>query len=129
MPNTIGLGSILMLAAVAIGAFGAHGLQDRLQEVDARATDWYHTATLYMFVHALGILILGLLKELKRSKVIRAIDFCSWCFFLGIIFFSGSLFAMAVSGARSLGMITPLGGILFLLGWAQFFRVGMNLKQ
>ncbi|PHS25750.1 MAG: hypothetical protein COA83_04880 [Methylophaga sp.] len=106
------LGSLNALFAVALGAFGAHTLKAKL------TTDMlvvYQTAVQYHFYHALGLLIIGLVAFhlpnnlwLKPSAILM---------FLGILLFCGSLYAMSVFNVRGIGMITPIGGLLFILAW------------
>ena len=112
--NWIALGSLLMALAVAMGAFGAHALKGRL---DAYALSVYEKAVFYHFVHALGILLVGLLA---RSNAITPAGQArvTWLLLIGIVAFSGSLYALAISGIRMLGAITPIGGIAFIAAWA-----------
>lgn len=102
-----------MAAAVAAGAFGAHGLRNRL---DAYSLSVYEKAVFYHFLHAIGIL---LVTALARSNALSSVSAArvSALFFAGILIFSGSLYALAVSGVRVLGAITPIGGIAFIAGW------------
>jgi len=111
--NWIVTGALLMAMAVGLGAFGAHGLRSRL---DAYSMSVYEKAAFYHFVHALGILLVALLSRTQ------AISFAAqarvgWLLLLGILIFSGSLYALAVSGVRMLGAITPVGGLAFIGGW------------
>lgn len=103
-----------MALAVAMGAFGAHGLRNRL---DAYSMSVYEKAVFYHFVHALGILIISVLARTGTFSL-GAEARVSWCLLIGIIIFSGSLYALAISGIRMLGAITPIGGIAFIVGWA-----------
>jgi uncharacterized membrane protein YgdD (TMEM256/DUF423 family) len=109
MKNTtsLRLGAAFAFTAVALGAFGAHALHERLAAA-GRAGIW-ETAVFYHFVHALGILIVSSWEPLPRWGV--------RCFALGIAIFSGSLYLLAVTGFKPLGAITPLGGVAFLAGW------------
>lgn len=102
-----------MALAVGMGAFGAHGLRNRL---DSYSMSVYEKAVLYHFIHALGILLVSLLA---RAHAITAVGQTrvAWLLLIGIIIFSGSLYALAVSGVRMLGAITPIGGIAFIAGW------------
>ena len=113
MMNWNAIGAILMALGVALGAFGAHGLRDRL---DAYSMTVYEKAVFYHFIHALGILVVALLA---RNEVISDVgqNRVSWLLLIGILFFSGSLYALAVSGVRMLGAITPIGGLAFIAGW------------
>ena len=102
-----------MALAVGLGAFGAHGLRARL---DTYAMSVYEKAVFYHFVHALGILLVALLG---RANVIGAAgqSRVGWLLLIGILIFSGSLYALAISGVRTLGAITPIGGLAFIAGW------------
>jgi uncharacterized membrane protein YgdD (TMEM256/DUF423 family) len=98
--------------AVALGAFGAHGLKHRLS-TDLLAV--YQTGVQYHFYHTLALLAVGLLMlqwPLNHSLRWSALLFC-----IGIVIFSGSLYVLSISGVRWLGAITPIGGIAFLAGW------------
>lgn len=101
-----------MLFAVITGAFGAHALQPVLST--HQASIW-QTATEYQIYHALGLIGLGIWADKHNQD--KWIKFGGLCLILGIIIFSGSLYVLALSGIRQLGMITPIGGILFILGW------------
>jgi uncharacterized membrane protein YgdD (TMEM256/DUF423 family) len=103
------LGSINAFLAVGLGAFGAHGLQKILSE---QALQTWHTAVQYHFYHALGLLLIALLVE----KLPAAVN-VGWLMFAGILLFSGSLYALSLSGIKILGAITPLGGLCFLAAW------------
>lgn len=109
MLNWIGIGAINMAVAVALGAFGAHGLKNR---VSTQQLEWWHTATLYLLVHALGLLVVGLLIRLNYTSQIPA-----WLLQLGIFVFAGSLYAMTLGAPRWFGAITPIGGLLMIVGW------------
>jgi len=106
-------GSLLMAMAVVLGAFGAHGLRNRL---DAYSMGVYEKAVFYHFVHALGILLVSLLARTNAISVAGQAR-AAWLLLIGIIVFSGSLYALALSGVRILGAITPIGGLAFILGW------------
>ena len=109
--NWIGIGSIMGFIAVACGAFGAHGLKDRL---DPQEMAIFETAARYQMFHALALLAVGLLSLRFESVWTTA---AGWCFCVGILLFSGSLYVLVFSGIRGLGAITPLGGLGFLGGW------------
>jgi len=108
----LGLGAVYGFLGVALGAFGAHALRQRLSPEMLRA---WHVGVEYQFYHALALLALGLLVLLRPApgQTLAGISFG-----LGILMFSGSLYALSLSGIRVLGAITPIGGLLFLLGWA-----------
>ena len=102
-----------MALGVALGAFGAHALKNRL---DAYSISVYEKAVFYHFIHALGILLIALLARTSAISV-AAQARVGWLLLIGIILFSGSLYALAISGIRILGAITPIGGVAFIVGW------------
>lgn len=108
---------ILGALAVGLGAFSAHGLKDLLP-LDRLHT--YNTGISYHFYHLVSLFTLSVLIKNNKSKWLKI---AAWCFILGIIFFSGSLYVLAtrdligLSNYRWLGPITPIGGIFFILGW------------
>ncbi len=111
--NWTAVGSLALAVAVMLGAFGAHGLRGRL---DAYSIGIYERAVFYHFVHALGVLIVA---ALSRGGVLGA-SAASWvCLLLlaGIVVFCGSLYALAITGIRLLGAITPIGGLAFIAAW------------
>ena len=101
--------------AVALGAFGAHGLERSLAGVDdfERRMAWWQTASQYHLTHALALAVAATMAS-KEPNVGRV---AGLCFQVGILLFSGSLYTMTLSGARWLGAVTPLGGVAFLAGW------------
>ncbi len=120
MVNWIGIAALNMAIAVALGAFGAHGLKNM---VSTQQLEWWQTATLYLFVHALGLLLVGILIRLKYTTQTTA-----WLLQIGIVIFAGSLYAMTLGAPRWFGAITPIGGILMIAGWlwlaVSTFRLG-----
>jgi uncharacterized membrane protein YgdD (TMEM256/DUF423 family) len=98
--------------AVALGAFGAHGLRDAL---DARGQDLWQKAVFYQLVHALALLLTTLLQQQHESWRLAP---TALGFAVGTFVFSGTLYLLAVGGPRWLGAVTPLGGLSFLFGWA-----------
>ena len=107
------IGSLNALFGVALGAFGAHGLKTRV--APEMLTVW-QTAVQYHLVHALGLLLIGILAHLlPDSALVRQ---AGWALLAGVILFSGSLYLMVLTGVRMLGAITPLGGLAFLGGRA-----------
>jgi len=107
--------SILLALAVAIGAFGAHGLK---QHISGEMLQTYKTGVEYHFYHALGLLLIGVLTISFPSELLK------WsAIFLvaGIVLFSGSLYALAISGIKWIGAITPVGGLCFIAGWVLLF--------
>jgi uncharacterized membrane protein YgdD (TMEM256/DUF423 family) len=108
-------GGIAAFAAVALGAFGAHALKGRFSPEMFGA---WHTAVEYHVFHALGLLAVGLTAaQLPGSAPLK---WSGWLMLAGIALFSGSLYALALSGERWLGAITPVGGLAFLAAWALF---------
>jgi uncharacterized membrane protein YgdD (TMEM256/DUF423 family) len=103
----IALGAMNAAIAVGAGAFAAHGLRDRL---DARALEVFETGARYQMYHALAIVLAGTIAS-------RGAHTAGWIFQAGIVLFSGSLYALALTGVKGLGTITPLGGVAFLVGW------------
>ena len=101
---------------VALGAFGAHGLKGSLADsADAvQRLGWWQTASHYHLVHALA---LGILASWAARGTGRTLLLAGGAMVAGIVLFSGSLYAMALTGQTGLGMITPLGGLAFLIGW------------
>jgi len=111
--NWSATGAFTLALAVVLGAFGAHGLKDRL---DAYSLSVWEKAVFYHFIHALGLLIVALLPRTGTFAASAA----SWvCGLLaaGIVMFSGSLYALALTGQRALGAITPIGGVSFIAAW------------
>jgi uncharacterized membrane protein YgdD (TMEM256/DUF423 family) len=111
--NWSATGAILLALAVVLGAFGAHGLQNRLDDYSRGV---YEKAVFYHFLHAMGILIVAVLARTGTFPE-SGVDTVCWFLLAGIVLFSGSLYLLAVTGTRALGMITPLGGIAFIIGW------------
>jgi uncharacterized membrane protein YgdD (TMEM256/DUF423 family) len=105
--------ALAALLAVAFGAFGAHRLKNMLSEADMAI---YRTAVDYHMWHALGLALIGLLAE--RYPYARGFRWAGGAMMIGLLLFSGSLYALSLSGLRWLGMITPLGGLSFMAGWA-----------
>jgi uncharacterized membrane protein YgdD (TMEM256/DUF423 family) len=108
----VGIGGINALIAVALGAFGAHGLEGKLSP-DMIAV--FETGARYHFYHALGLIVVGLVSaQLPDSALLNA---SGWLMLAGIVLFSGSLYVLATSGIRWLGAITPFGGTAFIVAW------------
>jgi uncharacterized membrane protein YgdD (TMEM256/DUF423 family) len=106
-------GAILLALAVALGAFGAHELRER---VDAYRMGVYEKAALYHFLHGLGILAVSVLPRAGALTERAAGSVCA-ALLAGIVFFSGSLYLLGITGDRRLGAITPAGGLAFIAGW------------
>jgi len=111
--NWCAIAAFLLALAVALGAFGAHGLKNHL---DAYLMGVWDKAVFYHFVHALGLLLTGLAA---RAGVLRppAANVAGWLLLAGIVLFSGSLYALALSRVYALGALTPLGGLAFIAAW------------
>ncbi len=104
-----------MFLAVALGAFGAHGLRQRLSP-DMLAI--FETGVRYHVYHALALLAVAWVADKNPESFANA---AGWAFTLGIVVFSGSLYILSISGIRWLGAVTPLGGVALLVGWALLF--------
>ncbi len=108
--------AVLGFLAVAFGAFGAHGLRGKISEPLMNA---YQTGALYHLVHAVALLALGLYARAASVNVnVPAALMCA-----GIVVFSGSLYALAITGIGRFGMVTPIGGVCFLAGWVALLFV------
>ena len=98
--------------AVILGAFGAHALKARLS---ADSLNAFQTGVQYHMAHSLGLVLIGILaRGAERGSTIQ---WAGWVMLAGIVLFSGSLYALSTTGVRALGMITPVGGVLFILSW------------
>jgi uncharacterized membrane protein YgdD (TMEM256/DUF423 family) len=104
-------GSLSAFLAVAAGAFGAHALRSRLGPAMLLV---FETGARYQMYHALALLAVAWTVARWPGRLAQA---AGWCFVAGTVLFSGSLYAMALTGQRALGAITPLGGVAFLAGW------------
>ncbi len=109
----LGMGAGLALLAVMSGAFAAHGLKAM---IDAAQLEIFATAARYQMYHALALMIIGLLSLIPQFSA-SLLKFAAGAFLLGIVMFCGSLYLLALGGSSWLGVITPLGGSAFLLGW------------
>lgn len=106
------IGALSALCAVGAGAFGAHGLRARLAP---EALAVFEVAARYQMYHALALLLVACAAARWRS---RALTVSAACFVAGTLLFSGSLYALALTGVRGLGLVTPFGGLAFMAGWA-----------
>lgn len=111
MRSWLALGAANGLLSVAAGAFGAHALKGRLSEEMLAV---FETAARYQMYHALALLAVGWLASHAPSARIHV---AGWAFLCGVVLFCGSLYALSLSGVRAFGLVTPLGGIAFLIGW------------
>ncbi|MEJ7779092.1 MAG: DUF423 domain-containing protein [Daejeonella sp.] len=121
------IASVFGILAVILGAFGAHGLK---KLIDPAELDIWHTAVQYQFYHTLALLFLATFSRFKS----RAINAASWFFTFGILFFSGSLYLLAlkdilnITQVSFIGPVTPLGGLLFILGWTSLLVATIKNK-
>jgi len=111
--NWTATAAIMLALAVCIGAFGSHRLQARL---DPYSLGVYEKGVIYHFFHALGMLAVPLLA---RAGLISksASNWTGWLLLIGIVLFSGSLYVLAITGERTLGAVTPFGGVSFIAAW------------
>lgn len=118
----ITLASLSGMLAVGLGAFGAHGLRNRL---DDYLMGVFETAVQYHFYHSLALLAVGVIALSQPHTVM--LKSAGWLFLIGIAVFSGSLYILALTGTKWLGAITPLGGLAFIAGWACLAAAGWKL--
>ena len=115
------VGAFAGCVGVALGAFGAHGLRTRLS---AEMLAVFETGVRYQMYHALAILVVALAAARLDGWLIRA---AGWLFTTGIVLFSGSLYALALSGVTWLGAVTPVGGLAFLAAWGCLVIAALRL--
>ena len=112
---------------VALGAFAAHGLKKSLSPY---LIEVFNTGVQYQFIHAIAIVLCGVLLQQKLSdKSQKYFARAAICFIIGILCFSGSLYALALTGIKWFGPVTPLGGITFMLGWGMFVYAALQIKE
>lgn len=121
MKTFIIIGAINAFLAVALGAFGAHGLEGKIPD---KYLDTWKTAVQYQMFHAIGLFIIGLLAA--KLPQIGLILNAGWVMLAGIILFSGSLYVLSVTQIKILGAITPLGGVAFLTAWVLIVVTAMK---
>ena len=111
--KTVVIAGVIMAGlGVALGAFGAHSLKDILATTGKAGI--FDLATTYQYYHSFAMLFTGLQMSVYPSRRLKV---AAWIFFIGIFFFSGSLYILSLTGVTALGAITPIGGVLFILGW------------
>lgn len=110
--TSVVVGGILAALAVAAGAFGAHALKETLSPALSQT---FNTAARYHLIHAVAMVCAGVVANAWPSRYHRL---AAGSFFVGVVLFSGSLYALALSGVKSLGVITPFGGVFFIAGWS-----------
>jgi uncharacterized membrane protein YgdD (TMEM256/DUF423 family) len=111
--NWTAAAAVALGLAVILGAFGAHALRPRLDEYSIGV---YERAVFYHFVHALGLLVVSLLPRVLNVTSAWTVWVCA-LLLVGIVIFCGSLYALAITGVRGLGAITPIGGLAFIAAW------------
>lgn len=104
------LGALCTMMSVGTGAFGAHGLEGKLS---GKYMSVWEKAVNYQMYHGLGLILIGIISGTTSINV----NWAGWLLFFGIVLFSGSLYILALTQIRILGAITPIGGILFIVGW------------
>jgi len=115
MKTVLSVAAISGLLAVALGAFGAHGLK---AIISSEMLEVYKTGVQYQFYHTFALLAAGILMNFNQSK---ALKWSATLFMIGIILFSGSLYVLAISGVKGFGIITPFGGITWIAAWILLF--------
>lgn len=120
----IAIAAVLAGLAVASGAFASHALKEKLAE---RALEIFETGARYQMYHALALLMVALLlsrAETSQTPLIAS----GWAFVVGIALFSGSLYALSLTGIKWLGAIAPLGGVAFMVGWGCLAIAALSFK-
>jgi uncharacterized membrane protein YgdD (TMEM256/DUF423 family) len=135
-PNWIAVGALSGALAVALGAFGAHGLKDRVSAADLEI---WKTGVLYQAIHAVALVLFGLFRDGLgrdgrgrdgfRTKGRGWSSAPGWAFLSGSLVFSGTLYALALGGPRVLGAITPLGGLALIVGWLAFAVLAVRRRE
>jgi len=111
MKTILTIAAISGLLSVILGAFGAHVLKGI---INPEMLEVYKTGVQYQFYHTFALLATGILMHFNQSK---ALKWSAWLFMIGLILFSGSLYVLAISGIKEIGMITPFGGITWVMAW------------
>ena len=121
------LAGLLGFTAVALGAFGAHGLRSRLESLPdgVKRLEWWNTAAHYHLTHALALAFVAWLAHRGAGA---SATVAGWSFVAGVALFSGSLYLMTITGQTRLGAITPLGGLFFLVGWGAIIAAGWRIN-
>ena len=120
----LAIASIFGGLSVGTGAFASHALKDKLSE---RALEIFETAARYQMYHALALLLVALLINQTESSQ-PSLVIAGWAFIIGIVVFSGSLYALSLTDIKVLGAITPLGGLAFIIGWGTLAYSSLNFK-
>lgn len=120
-------GGLFSGVAVALGAFAAHGLKATLSPY---LLEVFQTGVQYQFIHAAALIACGILLQLPLAQKARNyFSRAAICFIIGIFCFSGSLYALALTGIKWFGPVTPFGGLLFMIGWGLFALAAMSIKE
>lgn len=121
------VGGLFSGIAVILGAFAAHGLK---AYVTPYLLDVFQTGVQYQFIHAAALIACGILLKISQAeKAQKYFSRAAICFIIGIFCFSGSLYALALTGIKWFGPITPFGGLLFIIGWVLFVVAAMNSDE
>jgi uncharacterized membrane protein YgdD (TMEM256/DUF423 family) len=110
--------------SVAGGAFGAHALREKISE---RSLEIFDTGARYQMYHALALLLVAMLMSRSENPPTTLLV-SGWLFIIGVVIFSGSLYALSLTGIKSLGAVAPLGGLALMLGWAALAVAGATIK-
>lgn len=125
--TVLAMGGAFAATGVALGAFAAHGLKKVLSPY---LIEVFNTAVLYQMLHAIALVLCGLLLLIKLpAKAEKYFALAANCFIIGILCFSGSLYALALTGIKWFGPITPLGGVSFMAGWGLFVYAALQVKE
>ncbi|OLQ89320.1 hypothetical protein BIY21_15310 [Vibrio ponticus] len=125
--NLLAVGGVLAGLGVALGAFASHGLKKMLSPY---LLEVFSIGVQYQFIHATAIVLCGALLLLNLGEKAQKYFFiAAICFIIGIFCFSGSLYALALTGVKWFGPITPMGGFTFMLGWALFVFAALQIKR
>lgn len=119
----MGIGSILGALAVAAGAFGAHALRESLEP---RMLEIFETGARYHLIHALVLIAAGVVGLHAKG---RAAGIAGWLLTAGVVIFSGSLYALVLTGVRTWGAVTPIGGVLLIAGWVSLAVAGFSIQS
>ena len=117
-------GAVNAFISVALGAFGAHGLEGKMPE---KYLAIWHTATQYQMYHALGLIAIGILMSPALLGPISQLNWAGYLMLAGILFFSGSLYVLSLTQIGVLGAITPIGGVAFLAGWVLIILAALKI--
>ena len=118
------IGSILAGLSVAGGAFASHALKDRLSD---RFLEIFETGTKYQMYHALALILVALLLNSQENPLITMVG-AGYAFIIGILIFSGSLYALSLTGIKWLGAIAPIGGAALIIGWLSLAIAACGIK-